>query len=147
MTLLLSLALATEPAPVSAPAQPSRPVLDEAATDACPAMDLHAKVPYTSPCDAVALSLAQASWFGEMAVYADEMRDLRHLDTVSLREQLKYADQRADFYKTVAETPKDPKMPAAAWFGIGVGSGIVAILGGAVAVRWASETPVTSVAQ
>ena len=143
MTLLLALFTAFAE-------EPKRPVLDEEAADACPATDIQAKVPYTSPCDAVVLSLAQAAWFAEMAVYADEMRDLRRLDTVSLEEQLKYADQRADFYKTVAEHPVLPeklKIAPAGWFGLGVGAGVVAVLGGAIAVRWASEVPVTTTAE
>ena len=65
-------------------------------------------------------------------------------------EAAKYADQRADFYKTVAEHPVLPeklKIAPAGWFGLGVGAGVVAVLGGAIAVRWASEVPVTTTAE
>ena len=135
-------------AAVALAGEPTRPVLDEAAVDACPAMDIRAKTPYTSPCDALAISLAQAVWFAEMAVYADELHDLRRLDTVSLEAQLKYANDRSDFYKGIAEKPPQAlKIVPAGWFGMGVGAGVIAVLGGAIAVRWASEVPVTTTAE
>ena len=135
MTILLaSLAMAEET---------SRPILDRLSTDKCPAQDITAKVPYTSPCDAVVLSLAQAEWFAKMVVYADAEASLRKIDTASFTAKLDMSKERADFYKALLEKPEKTPLPPAAWFAIGVGSGAFAVLGGAVAVRWANEVPVT----
>lgn len=125
---LAALALATD-----------RPVLGD---EACPVAGVRAGVPVTPGCDGVVLSLARARWYGELVPWADEQAVMRKLEAAACAADIERVAERADYWRELAEHPV-PALPPAAWFGVGVGAGVVAVLGGALAVRWASEVPVT----
>jgi hypothetical protein len=127
---LVALALASE-----------RPVLDEAGDALCPPKAVAAAAP--APCAGVLVSLARAKWYAAMVVWADEQRDLRELEAVTARVTLEAAEERGAWWRARAEAPPVATLPPAAWFAVGVGAGAVAVLGGAVAVRWATEVSVT----
>jgi hypothetical protein len=132
--LLLSVALAGE-----------RPVLPGDADAACGVTDLAPGQVFTSPCEAVALSLARSRWYALMVPWADAEHADRLIDASVFKAELAAGVKREAWWEERAKAPLPvPKISPSGWFAIGAGTGAAAVVLGAVAVRWASEVPVTA---
>ncbi len=126
VALLATLALALD-----------RPQLDAAPEVACPPRPLRSGAAITPACDGVALSLARARWYAEMAEYADSVASLRELERQSCAAQLAVERGRADYWEQAAT----PRITPAGWFALGAGAGVATALLGALAVRAVAEAP------
>ena len=124
MILLLSLALAGE-----------RPVLTD--DPACPVRSLKAGAVTT--CDSIAMSLAKARFYAEFIEYGDAEHDRRPLDLAVCAAEIEAAGEREAWWRDQATRPAVPTMAPWAVFGLGAGTGALAVLVGALSVRWVSE--------
>lgn len=87
----------------------------------------------------VELPLDRARWYAEMVVWADAEHDRRLMEAAACAAEADVAAERAAWWKHKAEPPK---VTPAAWFGLGVGAGVVGVLTAGIALRWAAEVPV-----
>ncbi len=126
MILLLAAALAGE-----------RP---EMADDVPKPAALRAGQPLTPAWDGVALPLDRARWYASMVEYADAEHDRLIMERVSCAAEADASAEREAWWRKQAEPPK---VTPAAWFGLGVGAGVVGVLTAGIALRWAAEVPVT----
>ena len=126
--LLLSLAIAGE-----------RPVLAD--DPACPVRSLKAGAVTT--CDSIAMSLGKARWYAEMVEWADAEHDRRTLDLAVCAAEIEAAGEREAWWRDQATRPPAVTMAPWAVFGLGAGVGAVAVLVGALSVRWVSEVELT----
>jgi len=132
--LLLSVALAGE-----------RPVLPEGADAACAPTFLRSGQAFTSPCEGVLISLARSRWVAEMVPWADSEHASRLIDASVFKAELAASTKREAWWEGRAKAPVPvPKISPSGWFALGAGTGAAAVVLGAVAVRWASEVPVTA---
>lgn len=130
--ILAALALAADlPArpPPAAPAdgdctrvEPLRPV---AVTRTCASLSV-------PPADFADL-LAAESW-------GTAVHDACRVELAASADRLAAAADREAWWRSVAERPA-PALSPAAWFGLGAGAGVLAVLGGALAVRAVAEAP------
>ena len=126
--LLLSLAIAGE-----------RPVLAD--DPACPVRSLKAGAVTT--CDSIAMSLGKARWYAEIAEWGTAEHDRRALDLAVCAAEIEAAGEREAWWRDQATKPAVPTMAPWAVFGLGAGVGAVAVLVGALSVRWVSEVELT----
>ena len=134
MIFLLTLALAGE-----------RPVLPEGADAPCAPTFLRSGQAFTSPCEGVLISLARSKWVAEMVPWADSEHASRLIDASVFKAELAAGLKREAWWEERAKAPVPvPKITPSGWFAIGAGTGAAAVVLGAVAVRWASEVPVTA---
>ena len=134
MILLLAAALAGE-----------RPVLPEGADAPCAPTFLRSGQVFTAPCEGVVISLARSRWVAEMVPWADAEHADRLIDASVFKAELAAAAKREAWWEERAKAPIPiPKISPSGWFAIGAGTGAAAVVLGAVAVRWASEVPVTT---
>lgn len=127
MILLLAVALAGE-----------RP---ELADDAPKPVALRAGQAITPAWDGVALPLDRAKWYASMAEWADAEHGRLLMERASCAADADASAEREAWWRKQAEPPK---VTPAAWFGLGVGAGVVGVLTAGIALRWAAEVPVTN---
>ena len=125
--LLLTLALAGE-----------RPVEPKGGPKA---VEIVAGKPLTVAWEGVALPLDRARWYAEMAVWADAEHDRRELDAAVHAAELQASKDREAWWQKQADEPPAPKLAPWAVFGIGAGTGALAVLVGALSVRAVTEAP------
>lgn len=130
--ILVALALADD-------ARPAPPV---PAPGDCAVVEELRPGPVTRSC--VSLSVPPADYADLLAAEAwgEHVADLRRLEAAACMDDVDRIGERAAWWKAQAERPA-PVIHPAVVFGAGVGAGVVAVLGGALAVRWASEADVT----
>ena len=126
MILLLSLSLAGE-----------RPVLVD--DPACPVRSLKAGAVTT--CDSIAMSLGRARWLAEFVEFGDAEHDRRTLDLAVCAAEIEAAGEREAWWRDQATRPPAVTMAPWAVFGIGAGTGALAVLVGALSVRAVTEAP------
>lgn len=126
MILLVTMALAGE-----------RPALVD--DPACPMRSLKAGTAVL--CDSVTMSLAKARFYAETVEWADGEHDRRTLDLAICEADIDALKGREAWWKLQAEKPPAPKLSPLAVFGLGAGTGAIAVLVGALSVRAVVEAP------
>lgn len=132
MILALSMALADDARPAPPPPAPGD----------CATVEVLRPGPTTRTCSSLSIPPAEYADLLALEAWGEHIADLRRLEAAACADDVERVAERADYWRGLAERPAPTVHPAVV-FGAGVGAGVVAVLGGALAVRWATGADVT----